>query len=287
MNKLIYANFALFTVVLSMIACGNSHSAAQDTVVDTFKLQQIDEETQFSDSIPQGARILIESYPQAQLRYQDNKIIFPDGTAFAYDDGRKKSFDEQLDNSDIEDCFAIPYQMSGTPTYLADGGRGRCDEFYKKMYGESSANVQKKLTTINWFGTQIKVTKINNVDKQLQAVAKELAQYPELHKYLEKPQTFYWRKVRGANRQSSHSYGIALDIGVTYSNYWLWTYPRALETTQIKYINRFPEKIAQIFEKYGFIWGGRWYHFDTMHFEYRPEIINATKKQLVKRVHQI
>ncbi|MEJ2663631.1 MAG: M15 family metallopeptidase, partial [Spirochaetia bacterium] len=27
------------------------------------------------------------------------------------------------------------------------------------------------------------------------------------------------------------------------------------------------------FEKYGFIWGGKWYHYDTMHFEYRPELL--------------
>jgi len=25
-----------------------------------------------------------------------------------------------------------------------------------------------------------------------------------------------------------------------------------------------------------FIWGGRWYHFDTMHFEYRPELLDAS-----------
>jgi hypothetical protein len=24
---------------------------------------------------------------------------------------------------------------------------------------------------------------------------------------------------------------------------------------------------------YGFIWGGKWLFFDTMHFEYRPEIL--------------
>jgi peptidoglycan LD-endopeptidase CwlK len=32
-------------------------------------------------------------------------------------------------------------------------------------------------------------------------------------------------------------------------------------------------EIVKIFEKYGFIWGGKWYHYDTMHFEYRPELI--------------
>jgi hypothetical protein len=26
--------------------------------------------------------------------------------------------------------------------------------------------------------------------------------------------------------------------------------------------------VAWIFEKHGFIWGGEWYHYDTMHFEY-------------------
>jgi D-alanyl-D-alanine carboxypeptidase len=32
-----------------------------------------------------------------------------------------------------------------------------------------------------------------------------------------------------------------------------------------------------LFEQHGFIWGGKWYHYDTMHFEYRPEIIATAK----------
>ncbi|MDR1839603.1 MAG: M15 family metallopeptidase, partial [Treponema sp.] len=34
-----------------------------------------------------------------------------------------------------------------------------------------------------------------------------------------------------------------------------------------------PQKVIKIFETYGFIWGGKWLFFDTMHFEYRPEIL--------------
>lgn len=37
--------------------------------------------------------------------------------------------------------------------------------------------------------------------------------------------------------------------------------------------NRIPPEIVAVFERHGFIWGGRWRHFDTMHFEYRPELL--------------
>ena len=43
----------------------------------------------------------------------------------------------------------------------------------------------------------------------------------------------------------------------------------------IKYRNAIPLQIVDVFERHGFIWGGRWNHFDTMHFEYRPELLPA------------
>jgi D-alanyl-D-alanine carboxypeptidase len=36
-------------------------------------------------------------------------------------------------------------------------------------------------------------------------------------------------------------------------------------------------EIVRIFEAHGFIRRGKWYHYDTMHFEYRPELIGAAK----------
>ena len=120
-------------------------------------------------------------------------------------------------------------------------------------------------------------TSINGASIQLEKVAKELASKPSLKKYLTNASTFYWRKVRGANRQSAHSYGIAIDINTNYSNYWLWSNPKAKETDKVEYKNRIPMEIVNVFEKYGFIWGGRWYHYDTMHFEYRPELLSTDK----------
>ncbi len=40
------------------------------------------------------------------------------------------------------------------------------------------------------------------------------------------------------------------------------------------YNNEIPIEIVNIFEKYGFIWGEKRYHYDTMHSEFRPELTN-------------
>ena len=81
--------------------------------------------------------------------------------------------------------------------------------------------------------------------------------------------------MRGAKRLSAHSYGMTIDIGVNFSDYWLWKNPGKGETDKIVYANKFPLLLAEVFERHGFIWGGRWYHYDTMHFEFRPEILKA------------
>jgi hypothetical protein len=34
-----------------------------------------------------------------------------------------------------------------------------------------------------------------------------------------------------------------------------------------------PEEVIKVFESFGFLWGGKWTTYDTIHFEYRPEIL--------------
>jgi len=58
------------------------------------------------------------------------------------------------------------------------------------------------------------------------------------------------------------------------SNYWRWQRPKK----PLKWVNRYPQTIVDAFEAEGFIWGGRWYHYDTMHFEYRPELLDPDCK---------
>ena len=274
----------LVPVALLFISCnatGNSNNTVANetlSVTDTVSEEPLDKtpdsSTQKKEALPLGAKSLIESYPDFITGYEDGTILFKDGTRMVYDDGRDKSFEQMLDDSDPEDMFSMRYEEpDGAPEYLADAGRSRNEQLFKKMYGSSAAAVQRNLVSVDWFGHKVRFTKVNGAAGQLAKVAAEIAQYPELKKYMKSSGTFYWRKVRGANRQSAHSYGIAFDIAVDYSDYWKWKNPKAGETAKIKYANRIPLKIVEIFRKNGFIWGGSWYHYDTMHFEYRPEIL--------------
>ncbi len=233
------------------------------------------------NKIPEFASRMIRAYPEQNLRYENNAIIFYDGTSIIFDDKKKKSFEEKLNSADIEDMAAIPYKMNGIPGYLEDGGRIRSESFFKKMYGSNAKEVKSHLVNVRWFGSTVKFTSINGAAQQLEKVAEDIQQnHPELAQYMKSSGTFYWRKVRHSEQLSAHCFGIAIDIAVKYSDYWKWKNPKATETTQIEYKNRIPLELAEIFEKYGFIWGGRWYHYDTMHFEYRPEIcLNTTGRQ--------
>ncbi|MBQ4631865.1 MAG: M15 family metallopeptidase [Prevotella sp.] len=229
---------------------------------------------------PPGVIALQKAYPDFVKGYEDGMLLLADNTKMRYDDGVKKSFTEMLDNSDPQDMFELEYNKeSSSPGYLQDAGRSRCDLFFKKMYGSSASSVRQHLVSVQWFGGKVQFTKLNGAADSLRAVYKELANHPDLRPYLKSSGTFYWRKVRGANRQSAHSYGIAIDVGVALSDYWLWKYPGKKETDKIQYHNRMPLKMVEIFERHGFIWGGRWYHFDTMHFEFRPEILMMSDKK--------
>lgn len=222
-----------------------------------------------------ASQALVAAYPDFIERIDDNSVIFNDGTSLTYDDGRVKDFGTLLDDGDIEDMFFVPYDPSGNqPEYLHDAGRSRNEALFKKMYGNSAAAVRKNLVKVAWFGKTVDFTAINGAADSLCKVAAELEHYPQLKKYLASSGTFYWRPVRGAKRLSAHSYGIAFDIAVPYSDYWLWKNKNAGETDRIEYTNRFPRQIVEIFRRHGFIWGGAWYHFDTMHFEFRPEILH-------------
>lgn len=231
-----------------------------------------------AQEIPLEAQKIIKAYPEKIIGYKDNKILFKDGSALLFDDKNKKSNGELLTIPDIQDQFIYRYKET-KPSQNHDPGRIRNEDFFKQMYGKSEAEVRKNLIDVVWcpklVNKKIKITSVNGIDKIVKKLSAELDQHPEFQKYIINiGGTFNWRKISGTNRLSTHSFGMTIDINVKYSNYWQWDCNCKNEDAKLSIKNRIPKKLVQIFEKHGFIWGGNWYHYDTMHFEYRPELLN-------------
>ncbi len=231
-----------------------------------------------------SAEIMVKAYPEFIDRVEGNELVWKDGSRMPIDDGKeKKDFETLLNTADIKDQFyaAYPFGHNGLPPAKdIDPGRARNQAFFNKMYGDClHGTVKANLVNIDWLpahgGQKLLVTKVNGVADKLKAVSAELDTLPEKFlKYL-KPSsgTYNCRPIAGTSRTSAHGLGIAIDNNASASDYWHWN--KAEPDGSYPYVNRVPWEIVDIFEKHGFIWGGKWYHYDTMHFEYRPEILAA------------
>jgi hypothetical protein len=220
---------------------------------------------------------LIKAYPDHLVACENNHMVWRNGERQLYDDGKQKTFEQLLEHADLEDMFAFPYPVGANsyspPALNVDPGRIRNEEFFKRMYGASQSEVKNHLTSLKWLpksdGETIKIQAVNGVAEKLAQISKELDELPAaLKKYvIDTSGTFNWRVISGTNRLSNHAFAVAIDINSHYSNYWQWS------KGAYQYKNAIPHEIVEIFEKHGFIWGGKWYHYDTMHFEYRPELL--------------
>lgn len=224
---------------------------------------------------PDPIRQLLRAYPDELAAFDGANLIWRDGSRMPVDDHRPdKTPEEQLRDGSILDQLRLPYPAGSTAEPGQDPGRVRNRAFFDKMYGDCQAGeVSPKLVRVPWLsGHTVSVTSVNGIDRRLAAISRELDQLPAADRKYLYPLggTYKCRAVADTGQTSMHSWGAAIDINTSYSNYWLWRHG--------PYLNRIPPEIVEIFERHGFIWGGRWSHFDTMHFEYRPELLDYDPK---------
>jgi len=241
------------------------------------------------DGVDQAAAkaALLKAYP-GLFTIAGNSLTWNDGTKMVWDDGKQRTPAQLNDSPDVEDMFHYVYSKASagplTPAVDFDPGRVRYKPFFEKLYGASAEAVGQHIVGVRWLPRSsksvIRVTSLFGIDQRLAKISQGLeAMSPSLRRYgLNPGGGFNWRVVSGTNQLSMHSFGAAVDINVGYSDYWRWHKPGTSGT--IPYRNRIPMAIVTLFEKYGFIWGGRWYHYDTMHFEYRPELLLYQPRQL-------
>jgi D-alanyl-D-alanine carboxypeptidase-like protein len=222
--------------------------------------------------------VLVRAYPEFLASHDGEVLVWKDGTRMPISDGRSnKSFEEKLRHPSILDQLSIRYvrgPLVKPPGLEDDPGRFRNTVFFDKMYGDcSKGEVQSKLKKIAWLpksgGGFVQITTVNSVADRLRSISDELdGLQPELKKFaFPTAGTFNCRTVKDTGNRSMHAGGAAIDLNTKFADYWLWTTPKAT------YRNSVPFEIVEIFERHGFIWGGKWGHFDTMHYEYRPELL--------------
>jgi hypothetical protein len=221
-----------------------------------------------------AAARLMRAYPGIVTGSDKSELTFADGTSLPLSDGKSaKSEDDLLDDPDIDDMFAYAYprtKLSGPP--VNDAGRIRNEAFFAKVYGDCrKGGVKADLVPVAWLprhkGGTVMINRRNGAAEKLEAISRELDRQPAsvIATLIPSAGTFNCRAIAGTNRLSAHGYGIAIDINTAVSDYWRWS--------KAGYRNRIPDIVVETFERHGYIWGGKWKHFDTMHFEYRPEML--------------
>jgi hypothetical protein len=223
--------------------------------------------------------VLVHAYPQALAGRAGNALIFKDGGKM--DAGARAAsadVDRLLRGASILDQFRLAYPAGAPllpPAADFDPGRFRNKAFFDRLYGDCRKGaVEKSLVAVTWlprsWGHAVKFAP--EAANALRAVSAEIDALPEAIRRAAYPSagTYACRGVADRGQPSMHAYGAAIDLNLKYSNYWLWDTHGAAKPA---WRNRMPREIVDAFERHGFIWGGRWYHYDTMHFEYRPELL--------------
>lgn len=235
--------------------------------------------------LPQGAPLMATAlelaYPGSDLDRTAGRFTTPDGTAVPYRGDRDVGPADRLNGATIGDMFVYTYPLAfdleARKTPWNDPGRVRNDALFRALYFDDKAAARQSLVTVTYAGARQRVTfnatTRHCVHAQLDAALAQIAAHgPSMDRYFENAGgSFNWRAISGTDRLSAHSFGIAFDFNTQLGGYWRWSGAKPGRVGP--YDNRFPREIVQAMERHGFIWGGKWHHFDGMHFEYRPELI--------------
>ena len=226
--------------------------------------------------------VLMLTYPECikDIEKDENGLVYlimQNNNRVLYDDKKEKSHEQKFYNSDLQDTLEQIYPLDMITDVMEEGqdpGRIRSYPFLSNMYGGSKEAVQKNIINKNTYYGTMMFNKVNgaadNLEKALNKISELAKQNTKIYNFVSPTSgTFNYRVIKDTGQLSPHAFAIAIDLKSDPADYWKWC-------NREKGGNRisiYPEEIVKTFEEYGFVWGGKWAHFDILHFEYRPEII--------------
>lgn len=158
-------------------------------------------------------------------------------------------------------------------------------DFFDSLYGgKTRSSMERHIVSTRFLGRRVNlhqdiVPALAAVEDRLREEAQRNPKVRDFIRSISRVEGYNWREIRGRQDRSFHSWGIAVDIlpeGWQQKNiYWSWLSHRNPDWMLIPLEHRWmpPQEVVSIFERYGFVWGGKWLQWDNIHFEYRPELI--------------
>jgi hypothetical protein len=268
----------LSLVVVISLFCNfqNPKTATASSVTFTYQDTNI-----YNLTVKRDLLCLMIAYPEFITNIEENNgyvyLVLKSGKKLIYDDKEEKNFDQKLANPDLQDTLEQIYPLTPIKSIMNsnfDPGRARCYSLLSEMYGSSKQALESNLTGVKVGYKKYQFNKNSSAASSLESVMSELIPLSEKNEnvkrcFLPCSGTFNYRVISGTSRLSPHAYGIAIDLASDKRDYWKW----ASKSEGSERLASYPSELVQVFEKNGFVWGGKWSHFDILHFEYRPEII--------------
>ncbi len=273
-----------FIYIITFFLLANSTYTAKASI-DSTNVTSLND-SGYDIKMKQDLLCLMMAYPEyiKDINCDDNNyvyIIMKSGKKILYDDKKAKTFEEKLGNADLQDTMEQIYPLTNISKLMDknyDPGRYRSYDLLKEVYGSSRQVIERNLKSVNLRYTYVLFNNNNKAAEALESTMQNLISLSKENQVVRKclfpcSGTFNYRLVAGTNRLSPHSFGIAIDLASDKRDYWKWSSPKEGEER----LNSYSKEIVETFEKNNFIWGGKWGHFDILHFEYRPEIILKAK----------
>ncbi len=226
----------------------------------------------------------------AKIESQGNDVAFSiNGSWIHYCRGRMLS-EEHVSQAEKYDSIFYKYQtgtQKSIPPY--QDMPHRAPDFFHALFGKKETDIRKHCRSFRFLGRTVFMNRMcEPALRRVEAEILDLAHHDKtVARYvadLSIAYSFKKKRVIGSDNLSFHSFGLALDlVPKSYHRkqvYWRWSKVFREDWHRIPLRDRWspPQPVIHAFEKHGFVWGGKWSHFDTIHFEYRPEILRLSEK---------
>lgn len=221
------------------------------------------------------------------VTYLEDDVVFSFGDRHVhFQDGRMLEAG-RLDFKDECDPIFYPYSLEPltTPPDATENDPRYCMDLQESLWGRTETEIREHGRSATFLGhrmflNDVAIEPLAAVERDVLAAAALDDAVADWIDDLTVTYSFLSRGIAGSSTRSFHSWGMAVDlVPRSYEGrhvYWRWSRVFDREGWQrIPVEERWspPRTVIESFERHGFVWGGKWSHFDAIHFEYRPEIV--------------